>query len=77
MQAKKIVDFLLQTLEAEDSAPVQAVLCVGLSKLILSGMITDPRVRVSLTITYISPYLNIVIGLGVSGLDLCVSDYNY
>ena len=41
----KMVDFLLHTLENTESDEVQNVLCVGLSKLMLSGMISDERVR--------------------------------
>jgi condensin complex subunit 3 len=39
--------FLLQTLEVEESDAVQALLCIGISKLLLSGSVTDPRVRSS------------------------------
>ncbi|GLB42179.1 putative nuclear condensing complex subunits, C-term domain [Lyophyllum shimeji] len=53
--AQKIINFVLQTLEAEESASVQALLCVGLSKLLLSGMITDPKVLTCLVLTYVSP----------------------
>jgi condensin complex subunit 3 len=42
-QANRIVDFLLQTLDSEDSARTQAVLSVGFCKLLISGKITDPR----------------------------------
>ncbi|THV00743.1 hypothetical protein K435DRAFT_718742 [Dendrothele bispora CBS 962.96] len=51
----QIITFILQTLESEDSDLVQSVICVGVCKLLLSGQITDPRVLVSLLITYISP----------------------
>ena len=40
----KIVDFLLQLLEAEELERVQALLVVGIAKLMLSGMVTDERV---------------------------------
>ena len=40
-----MVEFLLHTLENTESDEVQSVLCVGLSKLMLSGMISDERVR--------------------------------
>ena len=43
-QAKRITDFLLQMLDSDDSPEVQAVLCTGLCKLLLAGIITDPRV---------------------------------
>ena len=44
----RIVEFLLHVLENEESEKVQALLCVGISKLMLSGMITDERVRLYL-----------------------------
>ncbi|KAG5636580.1 hypothetical protein H0H81_007551 [Sphagnurus paluster] len=53
--AQKIITFLLQTLEAEESAMIQAVICIGLSKLLLSGMIKDPKVLTCLVLTYVSP----------------------
>jgi len=43
-QTNRIVEFLLQTLDSEDSARTLAVLCVGFCKLLISGKITDPRV---------------------------------
>ncbi|KAG6889138.1 hypothetical protein C0995_003498 [Termitomyces sp. Mi166 len=45
--AQKITGFLVQTLESDDSAPIQAILCVGLSKLMLAGIIKDPKIFVS------------------------------
>ncbi|KAF9525087.1 nuclear condensing complex subunit [Crepidotus variabilis] len=53
--AKQIVDFLLQLLDAEESAEAQAVLATGLCKLLLAGIITDPKVLVNLAILYVSP----------------------
>lgn len=41
---EKIVEFLLQLLEAEEAERVQALLVVGIAKLMLSGMVTDERV---------------------------------
>jgi condensin complex subunit 3 len=38
---------LLQVLEAEETPEAQAVLVTGLCKLLLAGMITEPRVSVS------------------------------
>ena len=43
----RILDFLLQVLEAEEMPEAQAVLVTGLCKLLLAGMITEPRVSVS------------------------------
>ncbi|KAH8101082.1 nuclear condensing complex subunit [Cristinia sonorae] len=51
----RIVEFLLHVLENEESEKVQALLCVGISKLMLSGMITDDRVLRSLVLVYMSP----------------------
>ncbi|TFY58884.1 hypothetical protein EVJ58_g6127 [Rhodofomes roseus] len=57
--ASKIVTFLLQTLEVEESSAVQAVLCLGISKLMLAGLVTDPRFRLqvltSMLMAYVSP----------------------
>ncbi|KAL4248657.1 CND3 (condensin subunit 3) family protein [Abortiporus biennis] len=52
--ADRIITFLLQTLEVEESQAVQALLCIGISKLMLNGLITDERV---LTISYLPMYL--------------------
>ena len=51
----KIVDFLLQLLESEEQDAVQALLCVGLSKLMLAGMVADQRVLQTLILIFISP----------------------
>ncbi|KIY53262.1 hypothetical protein FISHEDRAFT_33685 [Fistulina hepatica ATCC 64428] len=53
--ASNIITFLLQTLQNDDTAPIQAVICVGLAKLLLAGIITDRRVIISLLIAYVSP----------------------
>ncbi|KAI0747199.1 nuclear condensing complex subunit [Daedaleopsis nitida] len=52
---EKIIEFLLQLLESEESESVQALLSVGISKLMLSGMVTDERVLQTLVLVYISP----------------------
>jgi condensin complex subunit 3 len=39
-----MISLLLYTLENEESEDVQAVLCVGLCKLLLSGFVMDSRV---------------------------------
>lgn len=44
LQAERITLFLLHTMEATDSPVVRSGLCLGLSKLLLSGLVTDPRV---------------------------------
>ncbi|KAJ7863492.1 nuclear condensing complex subunit [Mycena olivaceomarginata] len=51
-----ILTFLASTLEAEESPMVQAVLCVGLAKLLLAGLADDPNVLKSLLLAYVSPY---------------------
>lgn len=53
--ADRIVTFLLQTLEVEESNAVQALLCIGISKLMINGLITDERVLTSLVLAYVSP----------------------
>lgn len=44
-QGERIIEFLLHVLNGEDAEKVQALLCIGLSKLVLAGMISDERVR--------------------------------
>lgn len=39
-----IVNFLLHILSIEDSEKVQALLCIGIAKLLLAGMIGEERV---------------------------------
>ncbi|KAF8814695.1 ARM repeat-containing protein [Phlegmacium glaucopus] len=54
--AKRITDFLLEMLDdSSDSPEAQAVLCTGICKLLLAGIITDPRVLSCLALMYISP----------------------
>ncbi|KAJ3509746.1 hypothetical protein NLJ89_g5062 [Agrocybe chaxingu] len=53
--AKQIIDFLLQLLEGEESAEAQAVLTTGFCKLLLSGIVNEPKVLVCLALLYISP----------------------
>ena len=43
-QAENIVKFLLSLLGREDSPKVQALTSIGISKLVLSGMVSDERV---------------------------------
>ncbi|KAF8875410.1 nuclear condensing complex subunit [Gymnopilus junonius] len=52
---KQLVDFLLQILEAEESPEAQAILVTGLCKLLLAGIITEPKVLTCLALLYISP----------------------
>ncbi|KAK0203511.1 nuclear condensing complex subunit [Desarmillaria ectypa] len=53
--AEQIITFLVQTLEVEESNAVQAVLCIGICKLLLAGLVRDPKVLTTLVLTYISP----------------------
>ncbi|TFK73394.1 hypothetical protein BDN72DRAFT_761779 [Pluteus cervinus] len=53
--AQQITVFLLRMLEVTESASVRATVCVGLSKLLLSGVLTDERVLISLLALYVSP----------------------
>ena len=43
-QAERVVEFLLQVLNNEDSEKVQSLISMGFAKLMLSGMVTDERV---------------------------------
>ncbi|KAI0360255.1 ARM repeat-containing protein [Trametes cingulata] len=52
---ERIVEFLLQLLEAEERERVQALLVVGIAKLMLAGMVTDERVLQTLVLVFISP----------------------
>ena len=45
IQNANIANFLTTRLGEETSEKVQALLCIGISKLVLSGMITDPKAR--------------------------------
>jgi Nuclear condensing complex subunits, C-term domain len=44
LQRERIIEFFLQVLETEKSDKVQALLRIGLSKLVLSGMISEDKV---------------------------------
>ncbi|KAI0699152.1 nuclear condensing complex subunit [Cerioporus squamosus] len=52
---EKIIEFLLQLLESDESERVQALLCVGIAKLMLAGMVADERVLSTLVLAYVSP----------------------
>jgi condensin complex subunit 3 len=54
-QAETIINFLLKRLNEEESEKVQALICVGLSKLMLSGMIAEDRVRAGLPLPALPP----------------------
>ena len=51
----KIIEFILQLLENEEVEKVQALLCVGIAKLMLAGMVADERVLQTLVLVFISP----------------------
>jgi len=52
---ERITEFLLYLLQNEEAETVQGVLIVGISKLMLSGLIHDERVLKSLVATFFSP----------------------
>ncbi|KAJ7635072.1 nuclear condensing complex subunit [Roridomyces roridus] len=65
---EKVLKFLGETLdyeldaESEGSARVQAIMCIGLAKLLLAGLVTDPKatdnqeqILKSLLLAYVSP----------------------
>lgn len=45
IQPERITEFLLYLLQNEEAESVQGVLIVGISKLMLSGLVQDERVR--------------------------------
>ena len=51
----QIIDFILSLLENEELDSVQALLCLGISKLMLAGMVSDERVLQTLVLVYFSP----------------------
>ncbi|EGO03950.1 hypothetical protein SERLA73DRAFT_165497 [Serpula lacrymans var. lacrymans S7.3] len=52
---EKIVETLLHLLTEEESDKVQALLCIGISKLVLAGMISNEDVLKNLMLIYLSP----------------------
>ncbi|EJC98308.1 uncharacterized protein FOMMEDRAFT_114496 [Fomitiporia mediterranea MF3/22] len=51
----RVVEFLMRLFESTESYAVQALLCKGLAKLMMSGMVTDEKVLQSLILAYLSP----------------------
>ncbi|KAF7968330.1 hypothetical protein HWV62_30947 [Athelia sp. TMB] len=51
----QIIEFLLHVLDTDDEDNVQALICMGLSKLMLTGMASEDRVLASLIVSYLSP----------------------
>lgn len=50
-----MVEFLTKLFETADNDEIQATLCKGLAKLMMSGMVTDENVLKSLILAYFSP----------------------
>ena len=55
MQEEMIIEFLLKTLDQEESDKIQALLCTGIAKLMLAGFISKDKVLESLVLVYVSP----------------------
>ncbi|KAJ2914546.1 hypothetical protein MD484_g5881, partial [Candolleomyces efflorescens] len=53
--AQQITGFLIQSLQNEDDPASQAIVCTGICKLVLAGIITEPNVLITLALLYISP----------------------
>ncbi|KIM91366.1 hypothetical protein PILCRDRAFT_810639 [Piloderma croceum F 1598] len=51
----RIIEFLLHVLDNTESEKVQALICMGLAKLMLAGMASEDRVLTSLIVSYLSP----------------------
>lgn len=45
MQGDRMLEFLQFLLQTETSEKAQSLVCMGLSKLLLSGIVTDEKVR--------------------------------
>jgi Nuclear condensing complex subunits, C-term domain len=74
-QAKRITDFLLQMLDSDDSPDVRAVLCTGICKLLLAGIITEPRVGFPKPISAALDVLTSCIGFKLLSLDVYIAKY--
>ena len=57
LQGGRLIEFLLQVLGNEESDKVQALICTGFAKLMLSGMISDERYILSPIHFHESKYL--------------------
>jgi len=55
-QANQIIEFLLQTLEGEESEEAQAIIVIGFCKLLLAGVVKDSRVSFCLMLTHERKY---------------------
>ena len=68
-----MIEFLLQVLGNEESDKVQALICTGFAKLMLSGMISDERVC-TLGMTFSSTKTSDgPPGVGQLGIDLSLT----
>ncbi|PFH49328.1 hypothetical protein AMATHDRAFT_147847 [Amanita thiersii Skay4041] len=53
--SQKVTERLVDRLVEEENSKVKALLCIGISKLVLCGMITDTNAIRKLIVTYLSP----------------------
>jgi condensin complex subunit 3 len=68
-----VIEFLLQVLGNEESDKVQALICTGFAKLMLSGMISDERVC-ALSMIFLSTQTSDgPAGVGQLGIDLSLA----
>ncbi|KAF9648455.1 ARM repeat-containing protein [Thelephora ganbajun] len=51
----KIVEYLLSVLKADESAEIHACVCIGLAKLLLSGMVTNTNALETIFLLYVTP----------------------
>lgn len=72
-QGGRVIEFLLQVLGNEESDKVQALICTGFAKLMLSGMISDERVC-ALSIVFLQTQTSDgPAGVGQLGIDLSLT----
>lgn len=50
-----MIVWALELLDKEEADDAQAIICTGIAKLLLAGMINDERALQSLVIVYVSP----------------------
>ena len=63
-------------LDSDDSPDVQAVLCIGICKLLLAGIITEPRVGFPKPISAaVLDVLTSCIGFKLLSLDVYIAKY--
>lgn len=71
-----MIEFLLFLLQSETSDKAQSLICMGLSKLLLSGIVTDERVRQDVSFDE-RPALNQLKGAARSRSCLSLSGDSY